>query len=46
MNEKALYEALVAGKVAGYATDLRALRGERPEFVVNPEVYDRPPRTE
>ncbi|HEX7549742.1 MAG TPA: NAD(P)-dependent oxidoreductase [Candidatus Methylomirabilis sp.] len=46
VNEKALYEALVAGKVAGYATDLRVLRGERPEFVVNPEVYDRPPRTE
>jgi D-3-phosphoglycerate dehydrogenase len=23
---------------------LRALRGERPEFVVNPEVYDRPSR--
>ena len=89
VNEKALYEALVAGKVAGYATDvfeteppvgsplfglpnviasphmgthtreslqlmgdraantvLRVLRGERPEFVVNPEVYDRPPRTD
>lgn len=89
VNEKALYEALVAGKVAGYATDvfeteppvgspllglsnviasphmgthtreslqlmgdrvadavLRVLRGERPEFVVNPEVYDRPPGTE
>ncbi|MEI8191800.1 MAG: phosphoglycerate dehydrogenase, partial [candidate division NC10 bacterium] len=84
VNEKALYEALAAGKVAGYATDvfetepptgspllglpnviasphmgthtreslqlmgdraantvLRVLRGERPEFVVNPEVYDR-----
>jgi D-3-phosphoglycerate dehydrogenase len=89
VNEKAIYEALVSGKVAGYATDvfeteppvdspllglpnvitsphmgthtreslqlmgdraantvLRVLRGERPEFVVNPEVYDRPPRTE
>ena len=89
VNEKALYEALVAGKVAGYATDvfeteppvgsplfglpnviasphmgthtreslqlmgdraantvLRVLRGERPEFIVNPEVYDRPPRTD
>lgn len=79
-----MYEVLVAGKVAGYATDvfesepplgnplltlpnvvatphigtytkeslrlmgercadavLRALRGERPEFVVNPEVFGR-----
>jgi D-3-phosphoglycerate dehydrogenase / 2-oxoglutarate reductase len=87
VNEKAMYEALRSGKVAGYATDvfeaepptgspllslpnvvatphmgthtreslrlmgdraadavLRALRGERPEFVVNPEVFDRPPR--
>ena len=87
VNEKAIYEALVSGKVAGYATDvfeteppagspllglpnviasphmgthtreslqlmgdraantvLRVLRGERPEFVVNPEVYNRPPR--
>ncbi|MBP1777735.1 MAG: 2-hydroxyacid dehydrogenase [candidate division NC10 bacterium] len=86
VDEKALYEALVAGKVAGYATDvfeneppigspllalpnvvatphmgthtreslklmgdrvaeavLRVFRGERPEFVVNPEVYDRLP---
>ena len=89
VNEKAIYEALVSGKVAGYATDvfeaeppvgspllalpnvvatphmgtytreslqlmgdraadtvLRVLRGERPEFVVNPEAYDRPPRTD
>ncbi|MCX5733156.1 MAG: phosphoglycerate dehydrogenase [candidate division NC10 bacterium] len=89
VNEKAIYEALVSGKVAGYATDvfeaeppagspllalpnvvasphmgthtreslqlmgdrvadavLRVLRGERPEFVVNPKVYDRPPRPE
>ena len=88
VNEKAIYEALVSGKVAGYATDvfeteppvgspllglpnviasphmgthtreslqlmgdraadtvLRVLRGERPEFVVNPEVYNQPPRT-
>ncbi len=87
VNEEAIYEALVSGKVAGYATDvfeteppagspllglpnviasphmgthtreslqlmgdraantvLRVLRGERPEFVVNPEVYNRPPR--
>jgi D-3-phosphoglycerate dehydrogenase len=87
VDEKAMYEALTSGKVAGYATDvfeseppigsplltlpnviatphmgthtreslqlmgdrvadavLRALRGERPEFVVNPEVYDRPSR--
>jgi D-3-phosphoglycerate dehydrogenase len=85
VDEKAMYEALISGKVAGYATDvfehepplgspllalpnvvgtphmgthtreslqlmggrvaeavLRTLRGERPEFVVNPEVYDRP----
>jgi D-3-phosphoglycerate dehydrogenase len=84
VDEKAMYEALMSGKVAGYATDvfeneppvgsplltlpnviatphmgthtreslqlmgdrvadavLRTLRGERPEFVVNPEVYDR-----
>lgn len=84
IQEKAMYEALVRGKVAGYATDvfeteppmgnpllalpnvvatphigtytkeslrlmgercadavLKALRGERPEFVVNPEVFDR-----
>lgn len=82
VDEQAVYEALVSGKVAGYATDvfeheppvgspllalpnviatphmgthtreslqlmgdrvtdavLRVLRGERPEFVVNPEVY-------
>jgi D-3-phosphoglycerate dehydrogenase len=82
VQEKAIYEALVKGKVAGYATDvfeteppmgnplvelpnvvatphigtytreslrlmgercadavLRVLRGERPEFVVNPDVY-------
>jgi D-3-phosphoglycerate dehydrogenase / 2-oxoglutarate reductase len=87
VNEKAIYEALVSGKVAGYATDvfeteppagspllglpnviasphmgthtreslqlmgdraadtvLRVLRGERPDFVINPEAYDRPPR--
>jgi D-3-phosphoglycerate dehydrogenase len=86
VDEKAMYEALVSGKVAGYAADvfeneppvgspllalpnviatphmgthtreslklmgdrvadavLRVLRGERPEFVVNPEVYDRFP---
>jgi D-3-phosphoglycerate dehydrogenase len=85
VDEKAMYEALTSGKVAGYATDvfeneppvgsplltlpnviatphmgthtreslqlmgdrvtdavLRIFRGERPEFVVNPEVYDRP----
>lgn len=84
--EKAMYEALKSGRVAGYATDvfeseppvgnlllalpnvvatphmgthtreslklmgdrvtdavLRVFRGERPEFVVNPEVYDRLP---
>ena len=84
VDEKAMYEALISGKVAGYATDvfeheppvgspllalpnvvatphmgthtreslqlmgdrvaeavLRVFRGERPEFVVNPEVYDR-----
>jgi D-3-phosphoglycerate dehydrogenase len=83
VNEKAMYEALVSGKVAGYATDvfetepptgsallslpnvigtphmgthtresircmgdqvvdavLRVLRGERPEHVVNPEVWE------
>ena len=83
VNEKAMYEALVSGKVAGYATDvfeteppegspllslpnvigtphmgthtresircmgdrvvdavLGVLRGERPEHVVNPEVWD------
>jgi D-3-phosphoglycerate dehydrogenase len=91
VDEKVLYEALVAGKVAGYAADvfenepplcsplltfsnviatphigthtreslrlmgdrvadavLCVFRGERPEFVVNPEVYDRfptPPTT-
>lgn len=82
VQEKAMYEALVRGKVAGYAMDvfetepptgnpllelpnvvatphigtytreslrlmgercaeavLRVLRGERPEFVLNPEVY-------
>jgi D-3-phosphoglycerate dehydrogenase len=86
VDEKAMYEALISGKVAGYATDvfeneppvgsplltlpnviatphmgthtreslalmgdrvadavLRVFRGERPEFVVNPEVYDRSP---
>jgi len=86
VDEKAMYEALTSGKVAGYATDvfeneppagspllglpnvittphmgthtreslqlmgervadavLRVFRGERPEFVVNPEVYDRSP---
>jgi D-3-phosphoglycerate dehydrogenase len=85
VDEKAMYEGLISGKVAGYATDvfeheppvgsplltlpnviatphmgthtreslqlmgdrvaeavLRVFRGERPEFVVNPEVYDRP----
>ena len=84
VDEKALYEALTSGKVAGYATDvfeneppvgsplltlpnviatphmgthtreslqlmgdrvadavLCIFRGERPEFVVNPEVFDR-----
>lgn len=84
VNEKAMYEALASGKVAGYATDvfeteppagspllslpnvigtphmgthtresircmgdrvvdavLRVLRGERPEHVVNPEVWER-----
>jgi D-3-phosphoglycerate dehydrogenase len=84
VNEKEMYEALVSGKVAGYATDvfetepptgspllslpnviatphmgthtresircmgdrvvdavLRVLRGERPEHVVNPEVWER-----
>jgi len=84
VNEKAMYEALASGKVAGYATDvfeaeppvgnpllalpnvvatphmgthtreslrlmgdrvvdavLRVFNGERPEFVVNPEVFDR-----
>ena len=83
VNEKAMYEALVSGKVAGYATDvfeteppagspllslpnvigtphmgthtresircmgdrvvdavLGVLRGERPEHVVNPEVWE------
>ena len=82
VDEKAIYEALTSGKVAGYATDvfegeppvgspllalpnvittphmgthtreslrlmgdrvaeavLRVFRGERPEFVMNPEVY-------
>jgi len=86
VDEKAMYEALKSGHVAGYATDvfeneppagnpllalpnvigtphmgthtreslklmgdrvanavLRVFRGERPEFVVNPEVYDRFP---
>lgn len=86
VDEKAMYEALKSGRVAGYATDvfaseppvaspllalpnvigtphmgthtreslrlmgdrvadavLRTFRGERPEFVVNPEVYDRSP---
>jgi D-3-phosphoglycerate dehydrogenase len=86
VHEKAMYEALKSGRVAGYATDvfeneppvgsplltlpnvittphmgthtreslhlmgdriadavLRVFRGERPEFVVNPEVYDRFP---
>jgi D-3-phosphoglycerate dehydrogenase len=86
VDEKAMYEALKSGHVAGYATDvfeieppagnlllalpnvvatphmgthtreslklmgdrvadavLRVFRGERPEFVVNPEVYDRLP---
>ena len=86
VDEKAIYEALRSGHVAGYATDvfeseppagnlllalpnvvatphmgthtreslklmgdrvadavLRVFRGERPEFVVNPEVYDRFP---
>lgn len=86
VDEKAMYEALETGKVAGYATDvfeheppvgspllalpnviatphmgthtreslqlmgdrvvdavLRVFRGERPEFVVNPTVYDRSP---
>ena len=86
VEEKAMYEALESGHVAGYATDvfeneppvgsplltlpnvvatphmgthtreslalmgdrvadavLRVFRGERPEFVVNPEVYDRFP---
>jgi D-3-phosphoglycerate dehydrogenase len=85
VDEKAIYEALTSGKVAGYATDvfeneppadspllalpnmiatphmgthtreslqlmgdrvtdavLRVFRGERPEFVVNPEVYGQP----
>jgi D-3-phosphoglycerate dehydrogenase len=84
VQEKAMYEALAAGKVAGYGTDvfesepplgnplltlpnvvatphigtytkeslrlmgdrcaeavLRVLRGERPEFVVNPDVYSK-----
>ena len=84
VDEKAMYEALKSGKVAGYATDvfeneppvgsplltlpnviatphmgthtreslqlmgdrvaeavLRIFRGERPDFVVNPEAYDR-----
>lgn len=83
VQERAMYEALLSGKVAGYATDvfevepplaspllklsnvvatphigsytkdalrmlgervvesiLRVFRGERPEFVVNPEVYN------
>jgi len=82
VQEKAMYEALISGKVAGYATDvfeqepplgnpllslpnvvvtphigaytkdalrmmgdrvvdriLRVFRGERPEFIINPEVY-------
>jgi len=86
VDEKAMYEALKSGHVAGYATDvfereppvtspllalpnvvatphmgthtreslklmgdrvadavLHVFRGERPEFVVNPEVYDRFP---
>lgn len=86
VDERAMYEALVSGRVAGYATDvfeneppfgsplltlpnviatphmgthtresltlmgdrvaeavLRVFRGERPEFLVNPEVYDRSP---
>jgi D-3-phosphoglycerate dehydrogenase len=86
VNEQAMREALVSGKVAGYATDvfesepptgnpllalpnvigtphmgthtresirlmgdrvvqavLCTFRGERPEYVVNPEVFDRPP---
>ena len=86
VDEKAMYEALRSGHVAGYATDvfeneppvtspllalpnvvatphmgthtreslklmgdrvadavLHVFRGERPEFVVNPEVYDRFP---
>jgi phosphoglycerate dehydrogenase-like enzyme len=86
VDEKAMYDALRSGHVAGYATDvfeseppvgslllalpnvvatphmgthtleslklmgdrvadavLRVFRGERPEFVVNPEVYDRFP---
>ena len=86
VDEKAMYEAVKSGRVAGYATDvfeneppagspllglpnviatphmgthtreslklmgdrvtdavLRVFRGERPEFVVNPEVYDRSP---
>jgi D-3-phosphoglycerate dehydrogenase len=86
VDEKAMYEALTSGRVAGYATDvfenepptgsplfalpnvittphmgthtreslqlmgdrvtdavLHVFRGERPEFVVNPEVYDRFP---
>lgn len=85
VDERAMYEALTSGKVAGYAADvfeneppvgspllaipnvvatphmgthtreslrlmgdrvtdavLRVFRGERPEFVVNPEVYDLP----
>lgn len=85
VDEKAMYEALTSGRVAGYATDvfeneppvgspllalpnviatphmgthtreslqlmgdrvvdavLRVLRGERPEFVMNPDVYDLP----
>ena len=85
VNEKAMYEALVSGKVAGYATDvfeseppvgspllalpnviatphmgthtreslelmgdrvvdavLQLFNGKRPEFIVNPEVFDRP----